>query len=155
VVSRHNEAEQIERMPAVWLSPGSVSTAFNAVDDRLVRDVGQSPPVALAVGGMSLLEVPLEVRVISSLQADAARIALALRAWLGRLGYRRLLSPETGLACTVRENEAPAMTTATLADGVAEQRAGWILAFSEAQDLTLRSETLVREDGITADTEEQ
>jgi len=150
VVSVHREAQALERLPAVYIAPtGTPDTFDGAASELLVRDVTGAVPTAIGLAGGTTILQRLEVRIIAGLAADVRRLRRALRAWLGPGGFRRLVSPETGMPITVREVAPPVDTTDTLAQGVAEARAEWVLTYAAHTAETVSPVTLLRDSGLT------
>ncbi len=143
VVRRHVDATQIEQLPAVYIGPtGSPTETLTGQATHLVHNLAASPPTAIVVSSYETVTQALDVRIISELGADVQRIGVALRAWLGGSGYRKLVSPETAQAVTVRQTDPLTETTGTLAQGVVEARARWLLTWSSPQRDTTGTATL-------------
>jgi hypothetical protein len=150
VARRHQDMEDLARLPAIYLSTaGTPATLVRSQDVIQVRDTTTDPPTAVVLAGPTLVTLQLQLRIIAELGSDTERIAQAVRSWLGSRAYRRLISPETGELVTVHETTPAVESSDTLAQGVAEARASWLLTFYAPSAQTSTTETLVREDGIT------
>lgn len=143
VARRHVDATLIEQLPAVYIGPtGAPVETLIGQATHLVHDLNATPATAIVVSSYETITQALDVRIISELGADVQRIGVALRAWLGGSGYRKLVSPETAQAVTVRQTDTLTETTGTLAQGVVEARARWLLTWSSPQRETVGTTTL-------------
>lgn len=149
VVSQHRDIEELDRLPAVYLSPNGAPTRLASQGEVLVRDLYGDPPTAVALPAGELLEQRLELRVIAELANDVHRLSRALRQWFGGQGGRTLVSPESGRAVHVREIEPLQTTTGLLAQGVQEARGAWVLTYRATGLDTASARTLVGEAGVS------
>lgn len=148
VIARsHRDAEQIDRLPAVYLAPGGPPSTRRAQHQALVRDVDAATGAAMA--SPALVDQELAIRVIGELGADVQRIVRALAAWLGASEERVLVSPVSGRVIEVRATESAYEASGTLAQGVVESRLAWSVSYRAERADILRAVDVLAEGGLT------
>ena len=158
VVRRHQDLEELAALPAVYLAPaGTPATVQRAQGAFLVRDLGADPPTAWEFPEPEIVGLQIEVRILAELWSDVERLGQALTRWIttrpdGAPGLglgRDLVSPETGQPVRVQSLALPVESAPSLAAGVAEARAVWLLTFGRWTAHTVTAAPLVRETGAT------
>lgn len=146
VARSHRDAEQLDALPAVYLSPSTTPRSWRGQEAAVVRDVDAGSGLELA--SPIYTEQPVGVRVIAELGSDAQRLVRALAAWLGGAGHRVLVSPVSGRLVEVRAVDAPFESSGTLAQGVVETRLSWSVSYRAERADILRAVDLVRVGGL-------
>lgn len=146
---RHREAQALARLPVVIFEPTGAIARWPGQGQDLVRNLLATVPTALELQAPDRWEVEVAVRVVAEWWRDADQVAQRVRAWLGRSGYRRLVSPETARIVDVRLLDSPAPSPAVLAQGVHEQRMRLLVGCQAAGGEALVSIPLVAEGGCS------
>lgn len=158
VFRRHQDLVELSKLPAILLGNTGTRSVDSSGDAMVVRDLNASPPTALELPAPDLVRQPVELRMLAELGSDVQRMGQALARWLstrpdgssnGHGAARRLVSPETGQAMLVQSVTQPAESSAALAQGVAEARAGWLLTFPRATAQTTTTAPLIAASGIS------
>lgn len=159
VLHRHVDALQLARVPAIYLG-AQAPTYYRTQGGVMAADRTADPPTGVEVHtDAERVTIPLDVRVVAELEADADRLAAALGAWLARrpdgsagAGLQRVLvSPETGEIVTVRALGRPGLGVTLLGEGLAEVRLAWAVDLPGRAAHDVEDLVLLREGGATLD----
>ena len=152
VVQRHRDLAPVERLPSVRLYPGSALERYENDGGDVIYPraaSGGGAPIGLDVSGAIREVIAVDVLILAELGADARRIAGALGDWLGRSGYRRVVSRETGRISTIQARTAFVSDDASLTEGVTAVRATWRTEYETRRGRQFQEVPLVKPDGLT------
>lgn len=152
VVQRHRDLAPVARLPAVRIYPGTALERYENDGGDLIypREApgGGGAPIGLDVSGAIREVISVDVLILAELGADARRIAGALGDWLGRSGYRRVVSRETGRISTIQARTAFVSDDASLAEGVTEIQATWRAEYETRRGRQFQEVPLVKPGGV-------
>ena len=152
MVQRHRDLAPVERLPSVRLYPGSALERYENDGGDVIYPraaSGGGAPIGLDVSGAIREVIAVDVLILAELGADARRIAGALGDWLGRSGYRRVVSRETGRISTIQARTAFVSDDASLTEGVTAVRATWRTEYETRRGRQFQEVPLVKPDGLT------
>ena len=138
----------IAEIPAVVFEATGTARRIESGHRSGVRDLRSEVPTALAAATPAVIVQEITVRVITDHGEDGARLADALRAWLG--GGRTVISVESGRPSSIVPLADLARTTDKIAMGVYEQRGTWRISHPALVEGTATRYPAVRAGGLTA-----
>lgn len=138
----------IAEIPAVVFEATGTASRIESGHRSAVRDLRSTVPTSLATATPAVLVQEITVRVVTDRGEDGARLADALRAWLG--GGRTVISLETGRPSSIVPLADLVRTTDKIAMGVYEQRGTWRISYPALVEGTATRYPAMRAGGLTA-----
>ena len=143
-----DEDTVVAEIPAIVFEVATAPTRIESGHVSGVRDTRSVVPSVYGSATPAMIVQEVNLRVMADRGEDAARMADALRAWLG--GGRTVISIETGRASSVVPVADLSRTSERVAMGVREQRGTWRIRFPALVEDTATRYPAMREGGLSA-----